>query len=71
MYKFFFKEKNNKSRNLSESDQSSTTRRPIPNQPEIYITVTEPSIEIVEIGSTVRFRCDARSRRNRVIMILL
>lgn len=49
------------------SDQSTTTGRPAQNQPEIYITVSDPSIEIVEIGGTIRFRCDARSRRNPVI----
>lgn len=51
------------------SDQPTTSARPIPILPEIYIAVSEPSIEIVEVGSTIRFRCDARSRLNRVIMI--
>lgn len=47
---------------------STSTRRPDINvgQSEIYINVLDPSIETVEIGSTIRFRCDARSRRNRV-----
>jgi len=54
---------------IFNSDQPTTSARPVLGLPEIYITVSEPSIEIVEVGSTIRFRCDARSRRNRVIMI--
>lgn len=54
---------------IFNSDQPTTSTRPTLGLPEIYITVSEPSIEIVEVGSTIRFRCDARSRRNRVIMI--
>lgn len=57
--------------NISILDQSTTTGRPIQNQPEIYITVSDPSIEIVEIGGTVRFRCDARSRRNPVTTVFM
>ncbi|XP_029344965.1 basement membrane-specific heparan sulfate proteoglycan core protein isoform X9 [Acyrthosiphon pisum] len=54
---------------LRIGDQPKTTSKPIQSQPEIYITVSDPSIEIVEIGSTVRFRCDARSRRSRPVVL--
>ncbi|XP_060879809.1 basement membrane-specific heparan sulfate proteoglycan core protein isoform X8 [Metopolophium dirhodum] len=54
---------------LRIGDQTKTTSKPIQSQPEIYITVSDPSIEIVEIGSTVRFRCDARSRRSRPVVL--
>lgn len=56
---------------ISLLDELTTTKRPIQIPPEIYISVSDPLIEIVEIGSTVRFRCDARSRRNQVINIFL
>jgi hypothetical protein len=54
---------------LRITDQTTTTSNPIKGQPEIYLTVSDPSIEIVEIGSTVRFRCDARSRRSRPVVL--
>ncbi|XP_050052982.1 basement membrane-specific heparan sulfate proteoglycan core protein-like isoform X1 [Aphis gossypii] len=54
---------------LRIADKVAITSKPIQSQPEIYITVSDPSIEIVEIGSTVRFRCDARSRRSRPVVL--
>ena len=36
--------------------------QPSPNEPPIYITVSEPRIQIVEIGQTVKFDCNARPR---------
>jgi len=38
---------------------------PLP-QPEIYIQITEPKIEIVEVGNTVTLHCAANSRRSQV-----
>ncbi|XP_021927336.1 basement membrane-specific heparan sulfate proteoglycan core protein isoform X6 [Zootermopsis nevadensis] len=35
--------------------------RPPPPQPTIVISVSEPSIKIVDVGSTVRYRCSGRS----------
>ncbi|XP_025416415.1 basement membrane-specific heparan sulfate proteoglycan core protein isoform X4 [Sipha flava] len=59
----------NDRKTLRIADQTVTTKRPPLPQPEIYITISDPSIEIVEIGNTVRFRCDARSRRNQVVKL--
>jgi len=36
--------------------------QPSPNEPPIFITVSEPRIQIVEIGQTVKFDCNARPR---------
>ncbi|PNF14537.1 hypothetical protein B7P43_G15031, partial [Cryptotermes secundus] len=35
--------------------------RPPPPQPTIIISVSEPTIQIVDVGSTVRYRCSGRS----------
>lgn len=43
-----------------------TTRMPPLPQPEIYIQITEPKIEIVEIGNSVTLHCAANSRRSQV-----
>jgi len=46
---------------------TTTPRTPPPlPQPEIYIQITEPKIEIVEIGNTVTLHCAASSRRSQV-----
>lgn len=49
---------------------TSTSRPPPLPQPEIFIQITEPKIEIVEIGSTVTLHCTAYSRRTQVKNIL-
>lgn len=55
---------------ISEYDTkpTTTTRRPPPPlpQPEIFIQISEPRIEIVEIGNTVTLHCTASSRRSEV-----
>lgn len=37
------------------------TPRPTPAQPTIEVSITTPIIGIVDVGSTVRLRCNARS----------
>nr|CAD7589934.1 unnamed protein product [Timema genevievae] len=42
------------------SSTTTTTLRP-PQPPTISISVSEPTIQIVDVGSTVRYRCSGRS----------
>ncbi|XP_065349472.1 basement membrane-specific heparan sulfate proteoglycan core protein isoform X5 [Cloeon dipterum] len=39
--------------------------RPPPSQPTILVSVSEPRIQIQEVGSTVRFQCSGRSLRSQ------
>jgi len=50
---------------LPSSIKTPSSPPPLP-QPEIYIQITEPKIEIVEIGNTVTLHCAANSRRSQV-----
>ena len=42
---------------------------PPPPSPTIVLTVTEPGIQIAEVGSTVRFFCSAQSLAGRQVII--
>ncbi|CAB3365823.1 Hypothetical predicted protein [Cloeon dipterum] len=39
--------------------------RPPPSQPTILVSVSEPRIQIQEVGSTVRFQCSGRSLKSQ------
>lgn len=46
-----------------------TPAPPIPPTPTIIMTITEPKIQIAEVGSTVRFHCSGQSLIGRQVLL--
>ena len=51
-------------------EPSVSTSRPTPSQPTITVQVMEPTIQIVEAGRTVRYRCTGKSRISQVSCLM-
>lgn len=55
------------------SDLDAEEQRPVappaPASPTIVLTVTDPRIQIAEVGSTVRFRCSGQSLVGRQVLL--
>lgn len=50
----------------NHDNRPSTRRPPQFPKPEIYLQISEPKIEIIEIGQTVTLKCSASSQRTQV-----
>ncbi|KZS20079.1 putative Basement membrane-specific heparan sulfate proteoglycan core protein [Daphnia magna] len=51
------------------ADQQRPVAPPAPASPTIVLTVTDPKIQIAEVGSTVRFRCSGQSLVGRQVLL--
>ncbi|KAI9555097.1 hypothetical protein GHT06_017612 [Daphnia sinensis] len=51
------------------ADQQRPVAPPAPASPTIVLTVTDPRIQIAEVGSTVRFRCSGQSLVGRQVLL--